>query len=173
MQNDYIGTASVPRKRHRITLTGIAGTYAIGDVLSTTLHTLSCVGLSRERDVRIVQVDAWEKAPAGAQAKPAVRVHFFRTSFTPAANNAAFIGPASASYTDYLGYVDVESALYVEVGDGTGTDPDYAFARKVLTSPPSIETNADNALFALVEIREAKTLGDPTEMVIDIRVDPL
>jgi hypothetical protein len=165
---DHIGTTSDATKRHRITITGVTGTFAVGDMLSGTLYALECAGLGKGRGVKFIQADVWEKSPAGTQVKATLRLHVVRNTFTPAATNAPFVGPLAADYLNYGASIDVESALYAEIGDGAGTDPDYAKATKVLATPPIVRTNdTTNTLYVAVEIREAKTYAG-ADITIDL-----
>lgn len=170
-QVDHIGTTGVPRKRHTFVLNPIVGTYAVGDMLSSALVVLSCAALSKGGAFKVVQVSAYEKSPAGTQVKADLRVHFFRESYTPAAQNAPFKSLPAASYTSYLGSIGIASSDYVELGDGAGTDPDYAKATVIPATPEiwrSDDTN--NVAYANVEIVSASTFG-ASEITIIIETE--
>lgn len=165
----FIGTTGFPTKTHRITLTEIDGEYAVGDVLSASLHQLPCSTMKKGGLMRPFQINVYEKSPAGTQVKPALRIHFFRSSYTPPAQNDAFKGPLAANFDQAVGYIDIASADYYEVGDGAGTDPDYANAIKPITSGLTIQSNESvNGNWCLVEIREAKTLASGALIYVDI-----
>lgn len=167
----FVGTMNIPTKVHSFSLTGIDGAYSVGDVLSTLIQ-LPCSTRVKNGLLRVLQVNAYEKSPAGTQVKPALRIHFFKSSFTPPAIGSPLNGPGSGLYNQVVGYVDIASADYLEYGDGSGTDPDYAVAQKPLSTGLLMQSNETvNANWCLVEIREAKTLAVGALIDVDIMTE--
>ena len=170
---NFIGTTGFPTKVHNFTLSGIDGSHDVGDVLSAVIQ-LPCSTMTRAGLMRVFQINAYEKSPAGTQVKPALRIHFFKSTYTPPAIGAPFKGPSSGLYNQVVGYVDIASSDYLEYGDGSGTDPDYATAQKILTTGLTLQSNETvNANWCLVEIREAKTLAVGALIGIDIMTQKL
>jgi hypothetical protein len=170
--DEFIGTQNVPTKVHRQTFGDIDGAYDIGDMLVPTLTPLNCATRGKSLAMHVLGINVWEKSPAGAQVKASLRFHFYQKQFTPPAQNAPFKGPPAADYTTYLGYHDVVTGLYTEIGDGSGTDPDYAFAQYVASQQRLMRTGSDtNTLWYNIEIREAKTFATPSELTIEIETE--
>ena len=168
---EFIGSTNVPRKNHRYVFNSIAGTYDSGDLLIAPLNTMNCATRGREQAMQVNQINVWEKSPAGTQVKAALRFHFYKSQFTPPAQNAPFKGPSAGNYTTYLGYVDVPSGAYVEIGDGAGADPDYALAQQVVAVPKVVRSGATtNTIWFNIEIREAKTYGT-AELTVEIETE--
>lgn len=157
----HIGFTTKPYKRHAFDLGTIDGSYTAGDVLSSSLITLNCTALAKDMLWKPYEVHLWEKSPAGTQVKAGLRFHFFKSSFTPPAQNAPFKF-SSASYGEYLGHIDVATGDYYEVGDGAGTDPDFAFActnYQDHEAPTFASSDVANANWMVVEITETKTFA--------------
>lgn len=168
---EFIGTTNTPLKRHRFVFNSIAGAYESGDLLISALQAMNCATRGRDQPMHVAQINVWEKSPAGAQVKAALRFHFYSQQFTPPAQNAPFKGPPAADYETYLGYVDVAAASYIDVGDGTGTDPDYSLAQQVQAAAKIMRSGpVTNTIWFNIEIREAKTYG-AAELTIDIETE--
>lgn len=168
---EFIGTTNTPLKRHRYVFNSIAGTYDSGDMLINSLQAMNCATRGREHAMHISQINVWEKSPAGAQVKASLRFHFYNQQFTPPAQNAPFKGPPSADYTTYLGYVDVATGSYTDVGDGAGADPDYSLAQQVMAVAKVMRAGSTtNTIWFNIEIREAKTYGAAT-LTVDIETE--
>ena len=169
---DFIGTQNVPTKVHRTTFNDIDGAYSVGDMLIPQLTPLSCATRGKGMAMHVLGIKVWEKSPAGSQVKASLRLHFYQKQFTPPAQNDPFKGPPAADYTTYLGYHDVATAAYDEVGDGTGTDPDYALAHYIAGQQKLMRAGSEtNTLWYNVEIREAKTYATPSELTIEIETE--
>jgi len=169
--SEHIGFITAPRKLHKITIADVAFAFTSGDMVSDQIHTLSCATLAVGMGMQVHNIKVWEGSPAGTQIKAALRFHFFKTSYTQPAQDAPWKGPLNADRKNYLGFQDLISADYLEVGDGTGTDPDYALADKVLSESARktfYAGDVSNTLWCNVEIRETKTYTGPASLYIEL-----
>lgn len=163
----FLGTTSIPSKPHRVVLADVAETYASGDVIGT-LKELNCAVLVPGGLAKVLQVRVYEQSPPGTQVKAPLRLHFFKKPYTPPAQGAPF--KAYQTATEYLGNIDVASGDYIEVGDGIGTDPDWAFAKVSLESAGMFLRAEENfsKVWMLAEVRDAAVYTGAATLTIEI-----
>jgi len=167
----HVGFTTTPKKKHFFTLSDFAAEYEVGDVLSELL-TLSCATLAIGMGMRVTQINVWERSPAGTQVKAALRFRFFNQSYTPPDPGDPFKGPSPSNRKTELGYIDIASADYEEIGDGETTDPDYANAHVPITSGKQFFTgDTYNTLWMLIEMREEKEFEEGAELQIEIQTE--
>lgn len=165
--NSFIGNVSTPTKMHRVVLTDIAESYTSGDVIGT-LKQLNCAVMTAGGAARLVLVRVYEDSPAGTQVKAPLRLHFFRQTYTPPAQGSPFKGYITP--TEYLGHVDVASGDYIEVGDGIGTDPDWAYAEVIPDGGGKVlrAESASSQLWMLAEVRDDVVFAGTATLTIEL-----
>jgi hypothetical protein len=162
----FLGSVVECYKSARIDIDVASQSFAANDVAqSNNLLPIEipCATLTNGGWMHLYQLTFKElNVGVGTFLKADWRLHFVRNPYAVPAQNAAFKGPAEPN--DYAGFVDILAAHWtadgVEIGDGAGTDPDYAVVTRRFDRPLTFKADAlRTSLYLVAELLEVAAYG--------------
>lgn len=169
-----IGRTPSPRIYKTITIGSVGTTaYAVGDVLSSGLITLNCVGLNSSGLFTVHEVRAHQKRATGdAFTAPKLHIRFFNDStYSPPAQNAVFVPPTN--YTLNQGKVTIETTDWEDYNEASGDK--HAFAQRHLAESEKatiVTESGTQAIHAVVTIETVVTHSADQQYTIELVIEP-